>query len=57
MLGAGSVSTLTGAGMALGAGESRPTMSNIGVGLFIAGVGSTLSGAVVTLVGLVLPRD
>ena len=57
MLGAGTVSTFTGAGMALGAGETRPTMSTIGVGLFIAGVGSTLSGAVVTLVGLVLPRD
>ena len=57
MLGAGTVSTITGAGMALGAGEDRPTMSTIGVGLFVAGIGSTISGAAVTLVGLLLPRD
>jgi hypothetical protein len=58
MMGSGIVGTVTGVALTGNgyANENATTMA-IGLGLTLLGVGSSLSGAVVTIVGLALPRN
>ena len=58
MMGSGLVGTITGAGLTTSgyANENAGTMA-AGLGLMVGGMLSGLSGAVVTIVGLAMPRN